>query len=44
MSFTVAVDQRTRGRSFKNVVPSCDLELRRLYFSCKGYSAVEFII
>ena len=40
--FTVAVGRRTRGHSFKGVVPRCELEID--VFSCKYYSSMEFII
>ena len=30
--FTVAVDQRTRGHSFKVVVPRCNSEMKRRFF------------
>ena len=29
--FTVTVDRRTRGHTFKVVVPSCELEMRRFF-------------
>ena len=29
--FTVAVDQRTRGHSFKVVMPKCELDMRKLF-------------
>ena len=30
--FTAAVDRRTRGQTFKAVVPRCELEMRRRFF------------
>ena len=42
--FTVAIDQRTCGHSFKVVVPRCVLDMRKHFFSCKGYSPMEFLI
>ena len=38
----MVIDQKTRGHTVKVVVPRCDLEMT--FFSCKGYSAIEFII
>ena len=42
--FTLTDDQRTREHSVKVVVPRCELEMRKNFFSCKGYSSMEFLI